>query len=96
MKICLATVKYEGQLNRGDITFNSLFIYAHAVWDSGGSPSPHRNFLQIPPSAVELSSCEMLVPEAGARLFSMQDFYQGTCDIQSLAFRKKGNCAVTT
>lgn len=76
MKICLAPVKYEGQLNRSDIIFNSLFIYAHAMWEGGRSAAPHRNLLQIPPPAVELNSCEILVPEAGARLFSMQDFYQ--------------------
>lgn len=76
MKICLVTVKYEGQLNRSDIIFNPLFIYAHAVWGGGGSAPPHRNLLQIPPSAVEVNSCKILAPEAGARLFSMQDFYQ--------------------
>lgn len=76
MKICLALVKYEGQLNRRDIIFNSLFIYAHAMQDGGGSAPPHRNLLQIPPPAAELNSCEILVPEAGARLLSMQDFYQ--------------------
>lgn len=49
MKICLSIVKYEGQWNIRDITFNSLFIYAHAVGGAGGSAPPHRNWFKCLP-----------------------------------------------
>lgn len=61
---------------------------------------PHTNLLQSPSQAADLNSHEILVPEAGDCVLTVQDFYQWTCDIHYLALRgkkkKRDSYTVTT